>query len=111
MIPMLLWLGGIVCLGLWLAGLPGVRAGRPKLALYSSTGGVIIGLICSVGAMSLPRYSSFWFGSMGQGDGFGLIGLSVFGACLALASFIALLATAAVGAVRAKKTDKDKEVS
>ena len=109
MIPLLLWIGGPLSIVLWLIGLPKTWAGEPRLSIYGAVGGIVIGMVCALGAVAFPRNSSFWLGSMGQGDGFGLIGLTVFGAGLALASFIALGLTAIVGNHR--RGTNDNEVS
>ena len=104
MIPALLYLTPLA-----LVGLPALWRGHPKLSLWASGVGFLLGLIVSVGAMGLPRYSSFWLGNMGAGDGFGLIGLFIFGAGAAGVALVLFLSTATVAAYRGKT--KFKEVS
>ncbi|MEQ1725491.1 MAG: hypothetical protein ABL882_06155 [Sphingopyxis sp.] len=50
--------------------------------------------------MEGPRYSDFWMGGLGHGDGMGLIGMMYFGAVAACVSLAIVVLTAIIGVVR-----------
>ena len=102
MIQLLLFGGGMLSLIVWLSGLSRLWRGEPNISFIGAGLGLITGLIVCFGAVTVPRYSEFWLGSAGQGDGFGLIGLTVCGAIVAAAGMILLVVTAVITAARGK---------
>lgn len=103
MIPALLYLSPLAFIA-WLVALPAVWRGQPRVALWAAGAAFALGLVVSIGAVALPRYSDFWLGNMGAGDGFGLIGLVIFGAGVAAVAAVLFVVTVIVAAMRRKKS-------
>ena len=107
MIQALAYLGAPILLAAWLAGLPGVWRGQPKLSLWAAGVGIILGLVCALSGMFGARHSNFWTGDAGNGDGFGLIGLFLLGAGLTGIAFVLLVVAGVMASIRADKVTQE----
>lgn len=108
MIHDITFFGAPLLLLVWLAGLPGVWRGRPKVSCLAAGAGIVLGLICALSGMNGPRHPNFWTGDLGVGDGFGLLGLFMMGGLLALISLALLIVTAVVASVRAGEMEQGR---
>ncbi len=106
MIGPLLLIGVPLLLLAWLVGLPSMWRGAPKLSLWASGIGILLGLVTALSGMMAPRHDNFWTGNAGTGDGFGLIGLFVAGGLLAGVAFILFIATVTIATIRSDRTEK-----
>jgi hypothetical protein len=107
MIQTLVFIGAPLLLLAWLAGLPSVWRGRPKLSMGAAGAGMILGLICAFSGMLGSRQSNIWTGEAGNGDGFGLIGLFLMGAGLAGIAFLLLIVAAVAASLRVGKPNQE----
>ena len=103
MIQELLLYGTAALLAAWLAGLPALWRGRPTLSMWASGLAIIPGLLAVAGGLIAPRGYNIWTGSAGAGDGFGLVGLIVFGALVCGTALAVFAVTAIAGSARAER--------
>jgi len=99
--------GAPLLLLVWLAGLPGVWRGQPKVSCWASAAGIALGVVCAFSGMTGSRHPNFWTGGLGAGDGFGLLGLALMGGLLALVSLALLVLTAVTASLRANRISQE----